>query len=245
MSNERSNQSYQLIAHRGLPQDYPENTLIGYQHALALPIDMLEIDLHFTKDKQLVVIHDDTIDRTSNGKGKVKDYTLEELKKFDFGSYHDKRFKDEQIPTFDEVLDIHSKSSKKLLIEIKKPSQYPGIEKMIVDKLKDYHIPSSKVILQSFDFESINKLAQMNVPYELGVLISKKKYWYKSPDFKAIAEIANYINPNYSIVNKHFMEKAHVEHLKVMPYTVNDYKEARKLIDLHVDGIITDIPDRL
>ncbi|MDU4601629.1 MAG: glycerophosphodiester phosphodiesterase family protein, partial [Staphylococcus warneri] len=101
MSNERSNQSYQLIAHRGLPQDYPENTLIGYQHALALPIDMLEIDLHFTKDKQLVVIHDDTIDRTSNGKGKVKDYTLEELKKFDFGSYHDKRFKDEQIPTFD------------------------------------------------------------------------------------------------------------------------------------------------
>lgn len=80
MSNERSNQSYQLIAHRGLPQDYPENTLIGYQHALALPIDMLEIDLHFTKDKQLVVIHDDTIDRTSNGKGKVKDYTLEELK---------------------------------------------------------------------------------------------------------------------------------------------------------------------
>ena len=65
---------------------------------------------------------------------------------------------------------------------------------MIVDKLKDYHVPSSKVILQSFDFESINKLAQMNVPYELGVLISKKKYWYKSPDFKAIAEIANYIN---------------------------------------------------
>ncbi|MCC8990034.1 MAG: glycerophosphodiester phosphodiesterase, partial [Staphylococcus sp.] len=77
------------------------------------------------------------------------------------------------------------------------------------------------------------------------VLISKKKYWYKSPDFKAITEIANYINPNYSIVNKHFMEKAHVEHLKVMPYTVNDSKEARKLIDLHVDGIITDIPDRL
>ena len=80
MSNEHSNQSYQLIAHRGLPQDYPENTLIGYQHAFALPIDMLEIDIHYTKDKQLVVIHDDTIDRTSNGKGKVKDYTLEELK---------------------------------------------------------------------------------------------------------------------------------------------------------------------
>ncbi|MEJ7462765.1 glycerophosphodiester phosphodiesterase family protein [Staphylococcus saprophyticus] len=245
MSNERSNQSYQLIAHRGLPQDYPENTLIGYQHALALPIDMLEIDLHYTKDKQLVVIHDDTIDRTSNGKGKIKDYTLEELKNFDFGSYHEKHSEDEQIPTFDEVLDLHSKSSKKLLIEIKKPSQYPGIEKMIVDKLKDAHVPSSKVILQSFDFESINKLAHMNFPYELGVLISKKKYWYKSPDFKAIAEIANYINPNYSIVNKHFMEKAHAEHLKVMPYTVNDSKEAKKLLDLHVDGIITDIPDRL
>ena len=83
----RPNHSFQIVAHRGLPEDYPENTLIAYKHALMLHIDMLEIDVHYTKDKQLVVIHDDTIDRTSNGKGKVIDYTLDELREFDFGAY--------------------------------------------------------------------------------------------------------------------------------------------------------------
>ncbi|MCE3399617.1 glycerophosphodiester phosphodiesterase, partial [Staphylococcus aureus] len=111
----------------------PENTLIAYKHALMLHIDMLEIDVHYTKDKQLVIIHDDTIDRTSNGKGKVKDYTLEELREFDFGVKRGDAFKGERIPTFDEVLDLVNNFSKKLLIEIKTPSQYPGIEEMIVD----------------------------------------------------------------------------------------------------------------
>ncbi|MCO0860902.1 glycerophosphodiester phosphodiesterase family protein [Staphylococcus pasteuri] len=245
MTIERPNQSFKLIAHRGLPKDYPENTLIGYQHALDLPIDMLEIDLHYTKDKKLVVIHDDTIDRTSNGKGKVKDYTLAELRQFDFGSNHDGQPNHIPIPTFDEVLQLHSNSSKTLLIEIKKPSQYPGIETMIVDKLKEYKVPTKKVILQSFDFNSVKKLSDMKIEYELGVLISKKKYWYKLPNFKEIAQVANYVNPNFSLVNKHFMDKAHSEYLKVMPYTVNETKDANHLINLKVDGIITDIPDKL
>ena len=132
----RPNQTFQIVAHRGLPEDYPENTLIAYKHALMLHIDMLEIDVHYTKDKQLVIIHDDTIDRTSNGKGKVKDYTLEELREFDFGVKRGDAFKGERIPTFDEVLDLVNNFSKKLLIEIKTPSQYPGIEEMIVNKLK-------------------------------------------------------------------------------------------------------------
>lgn len=89
----RPNQTIQIVAHRGLPEDYPENTLIAYKHALMLHIDMLEIDVHYTKDKQLVIIHDDTIDRTSNGKGKVKDYTLEELREFDFGVKEEMRSK--------------------------------------------------------------------------------------------------------------------------------------------------------
>ena len=149
----RPNQSFQIVAHRGLPEDYPENTLIAYKHALMLHIDMLEIDVHYTKDKQLVVIHDDTIDRTSNGKGKVLDYTLDELREFDFGAYRGDKFKGERIPTLDEVLDLVDHFSKRLLLEIKKPSQYPGIEEMIVEKLKERGIPKHKVILQSFDFD--------------------------------------------------------------------------------------------
>ena len=239
----RPNHSFQIVAHRGLPEDYPENTLIAYKHALMLHIDMLEIDVHYTKDKQLVVIHDDTIDRTSNGKGKVIDYTLDELREFDFGAYRGDKFKGERIPTLDEVLDLVDHFSKKLLLEIKKPSQYPGIEEMIVEKLKERGIPKHKVILQSFDFDCVKKLAEMNLEFELGVLLSKKQYWYKLPNFKEIAKVADYANPNYALVTKRFMKHAHEEMLKVLPYTVNESKAVKKLIDVEVDGVISDIPE--
>ncbi|BBD89754.1 glycerophosphodiester phosphodiesterase [Staphylococcus caprae] len=239
----RPNHSFQIVAHRGLPEDYPENTLIAYKHALMLHIDMLEIDVHYTKDKQLVVIHDDTIDRTSNGKGKVIDYTLDELREFDFGAYRGDKFKGERIPTLDEVLDLVDHFSKKLLLEIKKPSQYPGIEEMIVEKLKERGMPKHKVILQSFDFDCVKKLAEMNLEFELGVLLSKKQYWYKLPNFKEIAKVADYANPNYALVTKRFMKHAHEEMLKVLPYTVNESKAVKKLIDVEVDGVISDIPE--
>lgn len=243
MKMTRPTQSFQIIAHRGLPEDYPENTMIAYKHALMLHIDMLEIDVHYTKDKQLVIIHDDTIDRTSNGKGKVSDYTLEELKQFDFGSYKGKSFEGERIPTLDEVLNLFSNFSKKLLIEIKTPSQYPGIEDMIVEKLKEKEVPTRKVIIQSFDFDCVKKLSNMNLEYELGVLISKKKYWYKLPDFKEIAKVADYVNPNYTLVTKRFIKYAHENMLKVLPYTVNKSKAVKKLIHYSVDGVISDIPE--
>ncbi len=239
----RPNQSFQIVAHRGLPEDYPENTLIAYKHALMLHIDMLEIDVHYTKDKQLVVIHDDTIDRTSNGKGKVIDYTLDELREFDFGAYRGDKFKGERIPTLDEVLDLVDHFSKRLLLEIKKPSQYPGIEEMIVEKLKERGMPKHKVILQSFDFDCVKKLADMNLEFELGVLLSKKQYWYKLPNFNEIAKVADYANPNYALVTKRFMKHAHEEMLKVLPYTVNESKAVKKLIDVEVDGVISDIPE--
>ncbi|MFW3611904.1 glycerophosphodiester phosphodiesterase [Staphylococcus caprae] len=239
----RPNQSFQIVAHRGLPEDYPENTLIAYKHALMLHIDMLEIDVHYTKDKQLVVIHDDTIDRTSNGKGKVIDYTLDELREFDFGAYRGDKFKGERIPTLEEVLDLVDHFSKTLLLEIKKPSQYPGIEEMIVEKLKERGMPKHKVILQSFDFDCVKKLAEMNLEFELGVLLSKKQYWYKLPNFKEIAKVADYANPNYALVTKRFMKHAHEEMLKVLPYTVNESKAVKKLIDFEVDGVISDIPE--
>lgn len=116
---------------------------------------------------------------------------------------------------------------------------------MIVDKLKEKDMPSHKVILQSFDFDCVKKLANMNLEYELGVLLSKKKYWYKLPDFKEIAEIADYANPNYKLVTKRFMKHAHEEMLKVLPYTVNKPKAAKKLLHYGVDGIISDIPEEM
>ncbi|GJG19617.1 glycerophosphoryl diester phosphodiesterase [Staphylococcus argenteus] len=235
----------QIVSHRGLPNAFPENTMAGYRKVMELNVDMLEIDVHLTKDQQLVVIHDETIDRTSNGKGRIANYTLPELKTFDFGSYKDIKFKGEQIPTLDEVIELCLKFQKKLLIEIKKPNLYPGIERKLLAILKNWGIDSSQVIIQSFDISCIERLYELSCEYELGLLCSKRKYWYKKPNYSKISQIASYVNPNYALVTRKFVEEAHRYHLKVMPYTVNKSSIAKKLLKYGVDGLITDEPEKI
>ncbi|MDY4021768.1 glycerophosphodiester phosphodiesterase family protein [Staphylococcus borealis] len=245
MKINRPNQAFQIVAHRGLSNQFPENTLLSFKAALMQHVDMLEIDVHFSKDHHLVVIHDDTIDRTSNGKGKVKDYTFEELATFDFGIKHNPSFINTKISKFEEVLSLSKNYSKTLLIEIKVPHQYPGIEEAVLKALKAYKVPEHKAIIQSFDDTSVKRLRSLGRVYPLGLLVSRKKYWYKSPDFEAISQYADFINPNYKLVTSKFIKNAHRHSLKVIPYTVNHSKDAKKLIRLGVDGIISDLPEAL
>ena len=240
----RPNKGFKVIAHRGLSQQYPENTKPAYQAALSQHIDMLEIDLHMTKDGVLVGIHDDTIDRTSNGKGAIKELTLEALRSFNFSRQSDFT-ENVSIMTFDEILTLCKNYSKTLLIEVKKPKNYPNIGEQIIQKLKNHAFPTNRVIIQSFDQTFIQQMAE-TVPYmHYGVLISKRKYWLKQPTFSEIAKYADYVNPNYQLLNKKFIARAHAVGLKIMPYTVNDSQTAKKLIQLGVDGVITDIPDEI
>lgn len=244
MKLSRPNRLFQVIAHRGLSQRFPENTKLAYQAALSQHIDMLEIDLHLTKDGVLVGIHDDTIDRTSNGKGAIKDFTLEDLRTFNFNSGNEE-IAEADIMTFDEILTLCKNYSKTLLVEVKKPNKYPNIGEQIIQKINHHAFPINRIIIQSFD-QSFIKEIQQQVPYlNYGVLISKRKYWLKQPDFHEIAQYADYVNPNYQLVNKKFIKRAHAEGLKVLPYTVNDAQTAKKLMLLGVDGVISDVPDEL
>src|SRR5699024_2980762 len=245
MSFEYEKHHIMLVAHRGLAMDYPENTSIAIQAALQSNADILEIDLHKTRDGQLVVIHDDTIDRTSNGRGKVGEQTLNDLRQYDYGINSNPRYTKQTLLTFDEVLTLIKASSQALLIEMKQPKNYPGIENDLIDKLKQYELDKNQVIIQSFDQTFIKQLYLKHYGYRLGVLISKKRYWYKMPSFKKIAEYADYVNPHYSLVTEAFMKKAHYYGLKVMPYTVNEKRQAIKLIRIRVDGLISDKPHRL
>lgn len=127
---------FQVIAHRGLSNIYPENTRSAYQAALGKHIDMLEIDLHMTKDQVLVAIHDDTIDRTSTHSGAIKDLTLDELRTYDFGSWKE-GCQPEAIMTFDEVLTLTKNYSKTLLIEIKNPSNIRVLKKRLLRRLNN------------------------------------------------------------------------------------------------------------
>ena len=134
--------------------------MASYYKAIEMGVDFLEVDIQLSKDGVLVVLHDPTLERTTNGKGKLRDYTADELLKLDAGSWFHSRFKNERVPLLSEVLKTFLSDDIGLLIEIKHPSLYPGIEKKLAEELVKYSVGSigkNKVMIHSFDLNSIDR----------------------------------------------------------------------------------------
>jgi len=143
----------QLIAHRGDSKHAPENTLAAFQKATAVGADWLEFDLQMTKDGALVVIHDETVERTTNGSGAVKDLTLAEIRSLDAGN-------GERVPTFEEVLTLAKQAEIGIMPELKSPHLYPGLETKVVEAVTGANY-TQQTIIQSFDplvLEAVNAL---------------------------------------------------------------------------------------
>ena len=158
-----------LGGHRGNPDEYPENTLASFRSAIELGVDVIECDVHRSEDGGLPVIHDHLLDRTSDGSGLVRDYTMAELKRFDAGSWKDPRFKAERIPSLDEVLGV-ARGRVGVAIEIKNlPLPYAGIEDALVRAIKDAGMVHDVVVI-SFDHRSIKQIAELEPQILTGVL---------------------------------------------------------------------------
>ncbi|HHW48137.1 MAG TPA: glycerophosphodiester phosphodiesterase, partial [Clostridiaceae bacterium] len=159
-----------VIAHRGAPKHAPENTIAAFRKALELGAEGIELDVHLSADGHLVVIHDEKVDRTSDGKGLVKEKTLEELKALDFGSWFSKEFKGETIPTLDEVLELLKSWTGIINIEIKGGSVfYPNIEEKVVRKIEKLKI-EEKIIISSFNHYSLVEIKKLNPKIKTGIL---------------------------------------------------------------------------
>ena len=127
----------QVFAHRGYSAKYPENTMAAFKAALKFNVDGIELDVHETKDGALVVIHDEKVNRTTNGKGYVKDYTLKQIKELDAGSWFNKNFKGEKIPTLKEVLQLVKPTGKIVNIELKSNIiPYDGMDLKVVELIR-------------------------------------------------------------------------------------------------------------
>jgi glycerophosphoryl diester phosphodiesterase len=232
------------IAHRGAAAYAPENTIASYDLAVDMKADYIEIDVQRSKDGELVVIHDTSVDRTTDGSGKVGDLTLEEMKSLDAGSWKGEQFTGEKIPTFEEVLDrYHGKVG--ILIEMKSPELYPGIEEQVADALKERHLDTpqnEKIILQSFNFDSMKKMDQLLPKVPVGVLA-----WSQSQAtpqaLKEISTYAEWFNPSYGIVTEQVVEDVHSLDMQIGSWTVRSHEAADFLFDMNVDAIITDYPD--
>jgi glycerophosphoryl diester phosphodiesterase len=232
-----------VTAHRGYRKKYPENTLAAFQAAVAAGAPMIELDVMFSRDRKLVVIHDATLERTTNGHGAVNDYTLEELKQLDAGSWFDAQFADQRLPELSEVLDL-ANGRASVNIEIKAPAyehNHPpdAIEKQVVALVKQKKLQDS-VLISSFDIDILVQIASLEDPPAIA-LISK------TPAGKRIVEICYRLkvfswHPDHLIVTSHQVDMMHAAGLKVFPYNVDTFEDYVKMIDMKVDGVITNDP---
>lgn len=233
-----------VIAHRGFSGQYPENTMVAFQKAIELGCDMIELDVHFSKDKELVVIHDDKLDRTTNGEGRVYDFTLKEIKNFDAGSWIGSRFSAEKIPTLKEVLQM-AKDKKPVNIEIKDPKerQYP-IEELAERALKEVKEAGMlhQVNFFSFNPSALRKIKEKEPTAWITLVYGK--------EWKTLREVTG--GEDYPILGlrdknlgKDDIAKIHEQGFQIYVWTVDNPAEMEKFIAWRVDGIITNHPDRL
>ncbi|TDL67590.1 glycerophosphodiester phosphodiesterase [Rhodococcus qingshengii] len=232
------------VAHRGATGYAPENTIAAFDKGVEMKADYIEIDVQRSKDGELVIIHDTKVDRTTDGTGSVKDLTFEQLRSLDAGSWKGEEFKGEKIPTFDEILDrYHGKVG--ILIELKAPELYPGIEVQVAQKLKERNLDkpqNEKIIIQSFNFESMKITNSLLPKVPIGVLTSNRAHTTEQA-LKEFATYADYFNPSYGIVSKELVDQVHALGMKIQSWTVRSQEAADFLLEMNVDGIITDYPD--
>jgi glycerophosphoryl diester phosphodiesterase len=251
-----------VIAHRGLSGLAPEHTWEAYDRAIEVGADYIEQDLHMTADGALVVLHDDSLERTARGpqppcSGRAREKTLAELRSCDFGSWFGPAFRGQSIITLDELLSTYGRATR-YYIETKHPDEMPGMEEALIADLRRFGLlgevqsrrltPANRarVVIQSFSRDSLEKVRALAPALprvqlvEAGALSGEI-----DSELREIASYAIGVAPNHVDVDSIFVAAAHSHGLWVHPWTVNDPIEMERLIELGVDGIFTDRADRL
>ncbi|MGW2309259.1 glycerophosphodiester phosphodiesterase [Actinomadura luteofluorescens] len=242
------------VAHRGASAYAPENTLAAFRLAQAKRADMFELDVQETKDHQLVIMHDTTLARTTDaeevypGRGpwKVADFTLAEIGRLDAGGWFARKYAGERVPTLGQVLAAMRDRGLGLLLEIKSPELYPGIEGRIAAELRRspswlrYDPRERRLVVQSFDWESVRRFHAVLPKVPTGLLGTPK-----AADLPKLAKYADQVNPPFVGLTEDYVDEVHDAGMDLLTWTVNDPGDMERAIDLDVDGIITNRPDVL
>jgi len=228
-----------LIGHRGYPAKFPENTLAAFEGAMQAGCDMIELDVTLSRDRKVVVIHDDTLDRTTNGKGPVLGQTFEELKRLDAGSWFAPRFSAERIPELSEVMELTAGRCM-LNIEIKQSAfeaGYPidAIEHQVVTLVRAGGA-MDRVIISSFDKRILERIAAMDAPPVIAY-ISDHGVDERVLDMLLAMKAFSW-HPSFKVLTRDQVDMLHTAGLKVFPWTINTRAEAEKVLALGVDGLI-------
>jgi glycerophosphoryl diester phosphodiesterase len=222
------------IGHRGAKGYEPENTLVSFQKALDMQVDGIELDVHLSADGELIVIHDETIDRTTNGKGFVNALSLRELKTFRI----DRKY---EIPTLKEVFDLVNQDCF-INIEIKSYEATDKVVSLIAKYVTKKDWKYDRFLVSTFDWNALQQVAFLNDKIPIGVLTET--------DLDLALAFAKFIqaksiHPHFHLLTKENTAQMQEKGLQVFPWTINEVEDIQKIKTFNVNGIITDFPNRI
>lgn len=248
----RVSRSPLVVAHRGGAALAPENTLGAFANAMQLGVDMVECDVHLSKDNHVIVMHDADVSRTTNGRGYISDLTLAELKQLNAAAKFSGGYTAQTVPTLDELLDL-VKGKTPIQIEIKvdaKGQRYPGIEQKVVDAVRAREMINAVIVI-SFDFPTLKEIKRLEPRIATGALVRADWFSARGNNVERIvhdaidATGADYFMPTYAPVTEALVQAVHARGLKIGVWTVDNPSDMTRLAGWGVDAITTNRPDEL
>lgn len=235
-----------IYGHRGSAGKYPENTLLGFKHAIECGVDGIELDIHLTKDDQIVVVHDSTLERTTTGVGRVRDYTLEELSRLSAGANFStfERFEEswklEKIPTLEEVFQLLAGTTIELNIELKTYEiLYPNVEEKLLALVKKYQ-GDRKIVYSAFHLPTALRLQKLDPSADVAWLLWKVYTYHAKDTLEEMAFESLHVDKEMIFENPKLWKEIYD---KLRIWTVNDEAEIRELINLGASAVVTDFPE--
>ena len=227
-----------IISHRGMAGSAPENTLASVREAIRRGAEFIEIDVRRSADGVIVLMHDLTVNRTTNGRGRVGEWTWDEISRLDAGSHFSPAFAGEPVPTLDDALESIESSSITLVLEVKQPDRYPGVATQIAATLQGFD-PDGSVVVVSFDHDWLDVFQDLAPATPVGYLQVHPFIQRHVPEDSVVD--VHWISV---LVDPTLIRRVHHRGHRIWVWTVNDVRLMRLLTWLGVDGITTDHPEK-
>ena len=230
-----------IVGHRGVAGTHPENTKASIDQAARLDLKWIEVDIQPTQDDQLVVCHDHTLERCSDGKGRVDEHTLAELRQLDFGRWKSEQFAGEKILTLEELLTLVEQHDLSVNLEIKVDSRHqaPYVVDLLHDELIRSNLDTDKVLLSSFSHKVVAEMGRHLPRYRVGVITEQ----LTQDDLMLIHEVKAFsCHMNYEHVDQSVLDTLNQANIQTWCYTVNDPSRFKFLSK--VDAVFTDFPNQ-
>lgn len=232
-----------IIAHRGFSGVYPENTMLAFKKAIEIGADGIELDVHLSKDGQVMIIHDEALKRTTGLDGVISDYTRAELEKISAGKTKNDEFGFTPIPSLEEYLAFMAEHKDKFTnIELKTaPVYYPEIEEKTLELVRKFDLEKN-IIYSSFNWLSIERMQRLGTISETGLLFSGMKLYNQAHIIKSLG--INYFHPDFNDLTDNIVKSYLDNKVGLNVWTVNEIEDMKVCLSWNIDGLITNFPDR-